>query len=57
LGTRVYRKPTQTGRYVHYESRDPAHVKRGVLRSLVYRTSTVCQRNQDCDVEIDGFVI
>jgi hypothetical protein len=28
----VYRKPKYMGRYLHYKSNNPAHVKRGVLK-------------------------
>jgi hypothetical protein len=34
LPTKVYGKPTHSGRYLHFKSKHPHHVKRGVARSL-----------------------
>ena len=40
--TAVYRKPTHTDRYLHYESYHPAHVKTGVIRTLLQRSRRIC---------------
>jgi hypothetical protein len=31
LTTKVYRKPTHTGRYLNFNSNHPLHVKRGLI--------------------------
>ena len=37
ISVSVYRKPTHTDKYLHYESHHPMHVKRGVVKSLYDR--------------------
>jgi hypothetical protein len=46
LVTKVYRKPTNTGRYLSFNSNHPPHVKRGLIQSFHKRTSTICQEHQ-----------
>jgi hypothetical protein len=41
--TKVYRKPTHTGRYPNFKSDHPLHVKRGLIQNLHNRASTKCQ--------------
>jgi hypothetical protein len=47
LATKVYRKPTHTGRYLSFYSNHPPHVKRSLIHSLHNRASTICQERQD----------
>jgi hypothetical protein len=35
LAKKVYQTPTHTGRYLHFKSNHPHHVKRGVIHSLI----------------------
>jgi hypothetical protein len=51
LTVKVYQKPTHTGRYLHFKSNLPYHVKRGVLHSLISRSKITCQE-QDFNMEI-----
>jgi hypothetical protein len=53
LATRVYRKPTHTGRYLSFNSNHPYHVKRGLVQGLHNRVPTVCQE-QDLFDEISS---
>jgi hypothetical protein len=52
LVTKVYRKPTHTGRYLNFKSNHPPHVKRGLIQSLFNRASIICQERQDLLHEI-----
>jgi hypothetical protein len=52
LTTRVYRKPTHTGRYLTFNSNHLPHVKRGLIQSLRNRASTICQERHDLVKEI-----
>jgi hypothetical protein len=52
LSTRVYRKPTHTGRYLHFKSDHPQYVKRGVVRSLIDRVKVICQNQKDFNREV-----
>ena len=44
--TAVYRKPTNTDWYLHYESYYPAHVKTGVIRTLLQRSRRICNSEE-----------
>jgi hypothetical protein len=48
----MYWKPTHTGRYLHFKSDHPKHVKRGVVHSLVNRAIVICQEQEDFKKEI-----
>jgi hypothetical protein len=43
LAAKIYRKPTQTSRYLNSISNHPPHVKMGIIQSLHNRVSTICQ--------------
>jgi hypothetical protein len=53
LATKVYRKPTHTGRYFNFNSNHPPHMKRDLIQNLHNRTSTICQE-QDLVKEISS---
>ncbi|GFG28310.1 hypothetical protein Cfor_11325 [Coptotermes formosanus] len=53
LYTTVYRKPTHTGCYLHFDSNHPFHVKRGVIQSLVNRVNLLCPNEQDHKIEME----
>ncbi|XP_067650900.1 uncharacterized protein [Haliotis asinina] len=42
LQTTVYRKPTHTNQYVHYQSNHPPRVKSGIISTLTRRAKNVC---------------
>jgi len=46
LVTKVYRKPTHTGRYLHFQWNHPSRVKRGVEQNLYHRGTTICQEQE-----------
>jgi hypothetical protein len=51
FATRVYRKPTDTGRYLHLFNH-PHHVERRVLHSLVRQTEVICPDVKDFSKEV-----
>jgi hypothetical protein len=54
LATKVYRKPTHTGRYLNFSSKHLPHVKTSLIQSLHTRASTICQERQDLVKEISS---
>ena len=52
FSTKVYRKPTHTGRYLNFESNHPPHIKKGLIRGLQKRAITICQDQNDQHKEI-----
>ncbi|PNF31038.1 hypothetical protein B7P43_G17855, partial [Cryptotermes secundus] len=54
LATQVYRKHTHTGQYLNFNSNHPPHVKRGLIKSLHDRASTICQDRRDLVREINN---
>ena len=43
LGHRVYRKPTHTDRYLHYNPFHHASIKNSVCKTLINRAKTICE--------------
>ena len=53
LQTKVYRKKTHTGQYMHYTSNQPEHVKVGTIRTLVRRAKIVCCTEESLTDELN----
>ena len=53
LQTKVYRKKTHTGQYLHYTSNQPEHVKIGTIKTLVRRAKIVCSTEESLTDELD----
>ena len=43
LGHKVYRKPTHTDRYLHYNSFYRSSIKNSVCKTLINRAKTICE--------------
>ena len=43
LGHKVYRKPTHTDRYLHYNSLHHPSIKNSVCKILINRAKTICE--------------
>jgi hypothetical protein len=41
MNTKIYTKPTHAGRYLHFQSNRPPHVKRGIVQSLYQRANVI----------------
>jgi hypothetical protein len=52
LTTSVYRKATDSGRYLHFKSNHPRSVKVGVASCLLQRTETHCNEEREKPKEI-----
>ena len=46
LQTKIYRKKTHTGQYMHYTSNQPEHVKEGTIKTLARRGKIVCSTEE-----------
>jgi hypothetical protein len=51
LNTVVYRKPTHTDKYLHFDSHNPTSTKSGVVGCLARRAQKVCTDNASLSVE------
>jgi hypothetical protein len=51
--TSVYRKPTHTFRYLHWRSNHPKRTKLGVMKCLIHRAHSLCDRKEDLDSELE----
>ncbi|KAJ4432985.1 hypothetical protein ANN_15242 [Periplaneta americana] len=54
LATTVYRKSTHTGRYLHFESNHPTHIKRGIISTLHNRATSICNKESDLQDEVQS---
>ncbi|KAJ4446434.1 hypothetical protein ANN_13130 [Periplaneta americana] len=54
LATTVYRKSTHTGRYLHFQSNHPTHVKRGIISTLLNRANYICNKESDLQNEVQS---
>jgi hypothetical protein len=50
--TKVYNKPIHTGRYQHFKSNHPYHVKRGAVHNLVNGAKVICQVQKDFNKKV-----
>ena len=53
LDVSIYRKPTHTDQYLHFESHHPTHVKRGVVRCLHDRAREIISTQDNLQKEVD----
>ena len=53
LVTSVYRKPTSSGVYTHYDSYIPLEYKSGLVYTLLHRPYTICTNWTQIHAEID----
>ena len=52
ITTKVYRKPTHTGQYIHFSSNQPMHVKLSTIKTLVRRAKLICSDQTSLNEEI-----
>jgi len=53
LSTKVYRKPTHTGKYLHFHSEHPLARKCAVLNTLLHQADKLCDQESERKKEID----
>ena len=53
LSTKAYRKPTHTGKYLHFHSEHPLAHKCAVLNTLLHRADKLCDQESERKKEID----
>ena len=49
----VYRKPTYTDRYLHFQSHHPTHVKSGLVKCLHNRTRGIISSQDNLEKEVE----
>ena len=53
LLTKVYRKPTHTQQYIHWNSNHPKNMLLGVLKGLIHRAHVLSDRKEDLFEELE----
>ena len=53
ITTKVYRKPTHTGQYLHFKSNHSNSTKSGIIRTLVMRAENVCSQGKEKVIELN----
>ncbi|XP_046549233.1 uncharacterized protein LOC124259180 [Haliotis rubra] len=51
LQTTVYRKPTNTDQYIHYNSNHPPNVKTGIISTLTRRAKNIYSTNLNDEIQ------
>ena len=51
--TKIYRKPTHTQQYIHWNSNHPKNMLLGVLKGLIHRAHMLCDLKEDLLEELD----
>ncbi|XP_067662783.1 uncharacterized protein [Haliotis asinina] len=52
IETAVYRKPTHSDQYIHFNSNHPPKIKPGVTSTLTRRAKNICSSNDDIQQEL-----
>ena len=47
LVTKVYRKPTHTQQYIHWNSNHPKNMLLGVMKGLIHRAHVLCDLDEE----------
>ncbi|XP_046550408.1 uncharacterized protein LOC124260192 [Haliotis rubra] len=53
IQTKVYRKPTHSDQYIHFNSNHPPKTKSGVISTLTKRAKNICSSNHDLEHELN----
>ena len=51
IGTKLYRKPTDSDQYIHWNSAHPAHLKKSIPYSQFLRVKRICSEEGDFEEE------